>query len=214
MGLTSRGLKPVTELAAGREHGDRIKYMAGCRCMLCRAANSRYETGRAAARKNGDWNGIVSAKPARRHILKLARKGVGRRAIAAACDVADSIIHEIKTGRRPRIRKRTETRILAVSEDARGDKSLVPAKHTWVDQPAARQWLHQDGAGQAPRLRAHASVRQGIRHRAQRRQGRTLLSSNNGVERGRERMNEIVRAGIGDWVLRADRPMVRGARFI
>jgi hypothetical protein len=132
MGLISRGLRDVSELAANRQHGDRLKYMAGCRCMLCRAANSRYETMRAAARKNGDWNGIVSAKLARRHIQKLARQGVGRRAIAAASDVADSIVHAIKTGRKKMIRKRTETKILAVSADARGDKSLVPAKHTWV----------------------------------------------------------------------------------
>ena len=130
--LQQRGLRPVSELALNRAHGDRLKYLAGCRCMLCRAANSRYETERAAARKAGDWNGLVSAKRARRHLQKLARQGVGRRAVVAASDVADSIVHAIKTGRKQQIRKRTETRILAVSADARGDKSLVPAKHTWV----------------------------------------------------------------------------------
>jgi hypothetical protein len=130
--LRDRGLKDVSELAANRSHGDRLRYMAGCRCMLCRAANSRYEVMRSAARKNGDWNGLVSAKRAQKHILKLFRQGVGRRAICAASDVADSIIHQIKLGRKQQIRKRTETRILAVSVEAIADKSLVDAKHTWV----------------------------------------------------------------------------------
>jgi len=40
-------------------------------------ANSRYETERAVARKNGDWNGIVDARAARRHISKLSKAGIG-----------------------------------------------------------------------------------------------------------------------------------------
>lgn len=130
--LSLRGLKPIQELAASRPHGDRIKYMSGCRCVPCKAANSRYETMRLAARKNGDWNGLVPATRARRHINKLSKKGVGRRAIAAASDVADSVIHAVKTGRKLQIRKRTETRILAVTAEAVGDAALVSAKRTWV----------------------------------------------------------------------------------
>lgn len=60
--IESRGLKPVAELAEQRSHGDRLKYLAGCRCVPCRAANSRYEVARAAARKAGDWNGLVPAR--------------------------------------------------------------------------------------------------------------------------------------------------------
>jgi len=64
---------PFTEYFQQLPCGTRAKYMgARCRCMLCRAANSRYETGRLAARKNGDWNGLVPADRARRH-LHLAR---------------------------------------------------------------------------------------------------------------------------------------------
>lgn len=65
-------LPSAAALAKDKPHGTRLRYMAGCKCMLCRAANSRYETERAAARKNGDWNGLVSAIHARRHILKLS----------------------------------------------------------------------------------------------------------------------------------------------
>ena len=66
-------LRSAADLSATKPHGTRLKYMGGCKCMLCRAANSRYETERAVARKNGDWNGIVDARAARRHILKLSK---------------------------------------------------------------------------------------------------------------------------------------------
>ena len=48
--LEARGMKPVTELARQRPHGDRLRYMAGCRCPACRGANSAYERLRARAR--------------------------------------------------------------------------------------------------------------------------------------------------------------------
>jgi hypothetical protein len=108
MSLASRGLRPVAELAADRPHGHRLRYLAGCRCFHCRRANSDYERERAAARAAGDWNGIVDAAPARRHILALSRRGVGRRMVAAASDVGLSVIADIRTGRKMRIRARTE----------------------------------------------------------------------------------------------------------
>lgn len=125
--LADRGLKPVSELGARRPHGDRLRYMAGCRCVPCRAANSRYETGRSAARKAGDWNGLVSAKRARRHILKLSSLGVGRRAVAEAADVGATIIAAIRSGRKLKIRKRTEQKILSVTPTAVSGGALVPA---------------------------------------------------------------------------------------
>jgi hypothetical protein len=129
--MTSRGLKPVAVLAAGRQHGDRLKYMAGCKCRACRNANSRYECARQKARRNGDWNGLVSAARTRRHIMKLSRRGVGRRAVSIAADVSEMVISEIRARRRKNIRARTERRILAVTKlDAR-DHSFVPARRTW-----------------------------------------------------------------------------------
>lgn len=130
--LQQRGLRPVSDLAAEKPHGNRLRYLAGCHCDACRAANSAYERDRIAARAMGDWNGIVSADKARRHIKKLSRLGVGRRAINAATDIADSIIFEIRAGKRKNIRARTERLILGVTTDIRGDASLVPAKPTWV----------------------------------------------------------------------------------
>jgi hypothetical protein len=108
----------------------RAKYMAGCRCLPCRAANSRYECERAVARKAGDWNGLVPAVVARAHLVKLSRRGVGRRAVAAASDVSHTILQDIRSGKKTQIRQRTERRILAVTADALSDRALVPAGRT------------------------------------------------------------------------------------
>lgn len=129
--LSARGLKPIAVLAAGREHGDRLRYIAGCRCFACRRANSAYEAARKVARAAGEGNGIVSAEKARAHMKALSEKGVGRRSVRAACDVADSVLSDIITGRKVNIRAGTERAILAVTVAAAGDGALVCAKHTW-----------------------------------------------------------------------------------
>jgi len=129
--LSARGLKPVADLAAGREHGDRLRYMAGCRCFACRRANSAYEAARKVARAAGEGNGIVPAAKARAHMKALSAQGVGRRSVGAACDVADTVLSDIISGRKVNIRAATERAILAVTVDAAGDGALVPAKATW-----------------------------------------------------------------------------------
>lgn len=129
--LQHRGLRPLSELATKRPHGDRLRYLAGCRCDLCRKANTAYERSRNQARKSGDWNGIVSAEKARAHINRLAYHGIGRRAVSDACDVSDSILHEIALGKRLRIRARTERKILEVTQAAAADHTLIDATPTW-----------------------------------------------------------------------------------
>lgn len=122
----------IAELAASRPHGDRLRYMAGCHCFKCRRANSDYERMRQAARLAGDWNGIVPAATARIHLVKLARAGVGRRAVGAVTDVSDSVLHEIRHRRRLHIRARTERKILAVTPAlGRADHAKVPARKAW-----------------------------------------------------------------------------------
>lgn len=122
-----------------KPHGERVRYMQGCRCMLCRAANSRYETERAALRRIGQGNGLVPADRARRHVEKLSRAGVRRRSVAAAAGVAASIIADIRKGERTQIRRDTERRILAVDAGAVAGKGLVDAGPTWrlIDQMVA-----------------------------------------------------------------------------
>lgn len=131
-GIASRGLRPAAELAKNRPHGDRLRYMAGCRCSQCRRANSAYETARAAARKAGDWNGNVSADKARAHMAALATQSVGRRTVHAVSGIADSILVRIISGDKKQIRARTERAILAVTAAAAADRALIPAAETWV----------------------------------------------------------------------------------
>lgn len=128
--LFARGLRPAHELAANRPHGDRLRYMGGCRCDACRKANSAYECARQRARKAGDWNGIVPSAAARAHILKLSRRGIGRRAIGAATDLADTVLSDIRSGRKERIRARTERLILAVTPAVASDRTCVSAART------------------------------------------------------------------------------------
>ena len=129
--LSARGLKPIAQLAANREHGDRLRYMAGCRCDDCRRANTSYEKSRAAARKAGDWNGIVPAAKARTHLLSLSKQGVGRRSVGAVTDIGDSILFAIRSGTKKRIRARTERLILAVTIAQASDNALTSAVGTW-----------------------------------------------------------------------------------
>lgn len=129
--LNARGLRPAAELAEGRPHGVRLRYIAGCRCGDCRQANSRYETFRAAARKAGDWNGIVAAAPARAHLALLSSAGVGRRVVCDVSGVADTVLTEIIAGRKAQIRARTERAILAVTVAAAADGAYIDAKPTW-----------------------------------------------------------------------------------
>lgn len=116
---------------AEKPHGTRARYAGGCKCMLCRAANSRYEVDRAALRRTGEWNGIVSADNARKHILQLSAAGVGRDALSQASDIGKTAICEIRSGTKKRIRAATERAILAVDIGARSGAALVDADATW-----------------------------------------------------------------------------------
>jgi hypothetical protein len=129
--LAARGLRPIAELAQNREHGDRLRYMAGCRCADCRRANTDYEKARALARKAGDWNGIVPAAAARAHMALLSQGGVGRRVVGDVSGVADSVLTEIIAGRKTRIRARTERAIVAVTVKAAADRAYIDGAPTW-----------------------------------------------------------------------------------
>lgn len=130
--LAARGLKRIADLAATRPCGDRLRYMAGCRCAECRRANTEYEKARYKARKTGDWNGLVSAEPARAHLAELSRRGVGYRTVQTAADVSSSVLLAIIGGSKRCIRARTERAILAVTTAAAADHALIDAGPTWL----------------------------------------------------------------------------------
>lgn len=131
MNLQARGLRPLAELAAARPHGDRIRYMAGCRCADCRRANTDYEKARALARKQGDWNGIVAATEARDHLLALSKAGVGRPTVSDVTGISDSVLWRVVSGEKQTIRARTARAILAVTAAAAADGAYIDATPTW-----------------------------------------------------------------------------------
>lgn len=108
-------------------HGMRARYVCGCRCDECRRANRDYNRQRRAA----PFNGLVDAGPAREHLLRLSAEGVGKRAVGAACDIALSVLIEVRAGRKTKIRAETARRILAVDMTAMSDAALIPAGPTW-----------------------------------------------------------------------------------
>jgi hypothetical protein len=76
------------------------------------------------------WSGMVDAAPARRHMRKLARKGVGYKSVADAANVGHPIAFGIFHGRRKTCRADTLRRILRVDEGAIADHALVPGAET------------------------------------------------------------------------------------
>lgn len=124
-------LRPASELGANKPHGDRLRYMAGCRCTECRRANTQYAIAREAARKAGDWNGFVSADRARAHLEVLSAADIGRRQVADAAGVAQVIVAAIRRGERTKIRARTERAILSVTPAAAADCARIDAAPTW-----------------------------------------------------------------------------------
>lgn len=78
------------------------------------------------------WNGLVPADRVRRHLLELRAKGVGYKAVAAACDVHPTRLNDIIRGVKKWVRAQKERRILAVDEGARADGSQVPAARSFA----------------------------------------------------------------------------------
>lgn len=135
-------LRSAAELAIDKPHGTRMKYLGGCKCMLCRAANSRYSCMREVERRAGRGAGLVSAAHARRHILRLAeRHGVGYKSVARDARVGKTIVFEIRSGKRTQIRASTERKILMVTETAAQAATIVPATTTWKQI----EWLLSEG---------------------------------------------------------------------
>ena len=123
-------LAKLKEYSGRAEHGTRGRYMAGCKCMLCRAANSRYSCFRAAEQRAGRGNGLVSAARARRHLSKLSAAGVGRRAVSDVTGLSHTRVVLIRTGQQKKIRRLTEQKILAVTIEAAADGAYIPAAET------------------------------------------------------------------------------------
>lgn len=103
--------------------------MGGCKCDLCKKANSTYENQRAIARKQGLHNGIVSASEARKHLLWLSKKAVGYKAVCDVTNLPQSTVWAIYSGERKNCRAETARKILKVTPAMAADGAYVDAKH-------------------------------------------------------------------------------------
>lgn len=118
---------------ANREypHGTRGKYQQGCRCFQCRLASADYGRGSIASRRRGEKNPIVSANDARRHLRKLARRGVGLVVLSDASGINRRTLEKIRSGKSRNIRQSREQEILSLSALHVSNYSIVPAGDTW-----------------------------------------------------------------------------------
>lgn len=73
----------------------------------------------------------MPATAARRHILFLSRRGIGRLAIHDATDIAQSTFSAIWAGKKTHIRARTARKILDVSTAELADHAHIPATQLW-----------------------------------------------------------------------------------
>jgi hypothetical protein len=125
-------LRNLTQSATRQDHGTRARYATGCKCPLCKKANTAYESDRAAKRKLGLDNRLVSAGRARAHLNLLSDKGIGRRTVQATTKIAETTLQLIKDGSKKHIRKDTEAKILSVTAKDAAPGSLIDAGPTWV----------------------------------------------------------------------------------
>lgn len=195
----ARGLKPAQELGADKPHGTRVKYRSGCRCTDCRRANTAYQIDRYRARAEGDTRDLVSAEPARRHMLALSASGVGCKTIADAACINLNVARLIFTGRRQQVRQHTERAILAVTTAAAADGAYISAKPSWelLDELLAcgysRAHLVREILGPQARAlqfsRGQISVRNADRIR--RAYDRLRLADPKGTARAQQQLREL-----------------------
>lgn len=165
-------LRTAAELAAGKPHGTRMRYIGGCHCLPCRCANARYATQRAHAIKAGDTRELIDAAPARRHLAMLSRRGVGYKTAADAAKVARSVVAKIKSGARQRIRANVSRALLSVPPSLRPDSALVSGAGTrrriaaLVDEGYTKAFLARALGYETPALQIAARERVTVRTRA------------------------------------------------
>jgi hypothetical protein len=115
MTATAQRISTLAERSANCPHGTRARYVGGCKCLMCKAAASRYSVQRKLARNNGDTRELVDAGPAKERINQLHLAWISLRAIAAAAGVSLSIVTGIRSGAKLRVRRHIATKLLALS---------------------------------------------------------------------------------------------------
>ena len=144
------------------ECGTRARYVRGCRCEPCTAANRVYarELDR---HKRRVAHGIedpvvrfVDATETREHLLWLRSFGVGKRTVHKLTGISTTTLWEIVRGDTLKVHPDTETKILDLWRDTRNDAMIVDADSTWK----RINWLQQQGWSKA-RIVAGVASRMG-----------------------------------------------------
>lgn len=119
------------------QHGTRSKYVAGCHCDQCVAANRAYarERERRLARirygiEQEPPSRFVDAAEARDHLRWLRSQGIGRRTVAARTGLMPGTIRDIATGETTVALPSTVNRILAVGRSATPPQTHVDSAPT------------------------------------------------------------------------------------
>lgn len=125
-------MRDVKAQIGTRPHGTRARYVQGCRCAECRAANAAYNRAREKALRYGlvEPNPLVPADEVRAHLKKLSAAGVGRKTVAKLSGVQATQIVRLRKGITKHIRQLTARRILAVTADQAADNARVDAART------------------------------------------------------------------------------------
>jgi hypothetical protein len=126
-------------------HGTREKYKQGCRCFKCRVVCAEYARELTARHRRGIRNPIVSAMRARRHLMKLKRRGIGVMVLSEASGINKRTLEKIRSGQSKNIRLLREQEILSLSELHVSDFSLIPADRVWriVDKLKAEGFTYK-----------------------------------------------------------------------
>ncbi len=90
------------------DHGSRVVYQRGCRCLPCRSANAVYQAG-----QRQRPSVLVDASTALAWLETLAEAGIGLPQAAKLSTLSVACLQRIRQGA-PAIRRTTETRLLAV----------------------------------------------------------------------------------------------------
>lgn len=115
---------------AARPHGTRLRYLGGCRCLPCRAANSRYSSHRLREIGKGRWNGVVDAAPAREKLQQLSAKGMGYKRVAVVAKISRTTLQKIMSGKRGKVRALALQRILE-TKFMPAPAAVIAAGPTW-----------------------------------------------------------------------------------
>src|SRR6478735_6436467 len=131
-----RDRRECTHPGSPHRHGTRNAYVTdGCHCTECRAANRADERHRTESLRNGQWEPLVDAAPARGHLLLLRHHGLGLDQIVKISETSKRTIRRVL--REPptsphRIRSETAQRVLAIqlSTEHLAPRSQVDATET------------------------------------------------------------------------------------